>query len=106
MKEKSAKKKKKSIYNRILSYLSGFTGSIKAVAIAVVILVIVASGIFVAVNSGNIKIGESQASFSQEYSMSSQLNSIAVITVFSLVLRTVCLYLTKRVILYGQILFQ
>lgn len=72
MKEKSAKKKKKSIYNRILSYLSGFTGSIKAVAIAVVILVIVASGIFVAVNSGNIKIGESQASFSQEYSMSSQ----------------------------------
>ena len=72
MKEKSAKKKKKSIYNRILSYLSGFTGSLKAVAIAVVILVIVASGIFVAVNSGNIKIGESQASFSQEYSMSSQ----------------------------------
>ena len=72
MKEKSAKKKKRSIYSSTLNYISGFTGSLKAVVIAVAVLAIVAVGIFVAVNSGNIKIGESQASFSQEYSMSSQ----------------------------------
>ena len=94
MKEKSAKKKKRSIYSSTLNYISGFTGSLKAVVIAVAVLAIVAVGIFVAVNSGNIKIGESQASFSQEYSMT---------TVFSLVLKTVCLYLTKKAILYGQI---
>lgn len=72
MKEKSAKKKKRSIYSSTLNYISGFTGSLKAVVIAVAVLAIVAVGIFVAVNSCNIKIGESQASFSQEYSMSSQ----------------------------------
>lgn len=63
---------KKTVYNRVYDYASGFTGSLKAAVAAIVVLCIVAGGIFIVVNSGNIKIGDSQASFSQEYSMSSQ----------------------------------
>lgn len=64
--------RKLSVQQRALNYVSGFTGSLKAAAVSIVVLVAIGCGLFIAVNSGNIKIGDSQASFSQEYSMSSQ----------------------------------